>query len=227
MGIQGLCRAIILCGLLGLTTARAAEFSADGFSLAVPEGWTLIESTRQAGATLPRGAQKIIAVWVWKEGEEVLGNLNLGVRHGYLEVAPARLADARREISSAMEAERACFRVEDLRVIDLGGFPAYRLEATWEAGKTKLRQLQVAVSGRRTFVLTLTAPEDVYRARKTDFDRVLRTLRLEDRAGLLDEMPAWFCGGALGLLAGLAAAARAVGRAAVRAQDRRELQLEE
>ena len=103
------------------------------------------------------------------------------------------------------------FQLHEFRLVEVGDTRAYRMESTLRVGAVSVRQLQYVLSGRATFVVTFSAPAETFDERREEFERMTAGIRIENRAGILDEMPAWFCGGVLGIAAFLAAAARRKG----------------
>lgn len=183
--------------------AGSAEVRVDGLSLELPAGWTEVERGSWAGPGDGCGLQ-------------------IAVRPGYTEISRGRIAEARRDILRAMASEGCGFRLEALRVIELEGLRALRLDATSRVGEVELRQVQYIVSGSDTYVLTFSAPLDRGAAIRAEADRSVASLRIAGEARLEQRMPAGLCGGSLAVLAALAGSLRATSfRARRRAGSRR------
>jgi len=211
----------LLCGL----DLEARDVAFSGMSLSFPDGWQ-----SHANGGLPHGAgpahrraveEATLEELVLVRDEEVLANAVVGVRERYLEVSETRISTGRREIE-----EQACaaglgktFRVLEVRVVQLQNAPAYRVRAAVDLDGVKVEQLQYLISGRKTHVLTFSAPAESFSRHENEFAAIADSARIESRPVLLQEMPPWFCGSALGLLAGIGIAARRVRRGARRASS--------
>jgi len=137
-----------------------------------------------------------------------------------VEVGGAVAAHARRTVEAEL-LRRGFDRVEVLesRTVEVDRVPALRLHASMCRGGSRLEVLLGLVSARDTLVLALTCePESLPFARAT-LEEIFASVRVEDRPGMLEELPASHCGALLGVLAGAACAAwrrRAGSRARVR-----------
>ncbi len=204
-GILAVCA---LVAIAGLPCEAAERLEAGGISLAVAPGWK----------AAPGDAE---GVWVRSRGT---ANLNIAVIDRYSEVSPGRSRLARAEIERAAGGALGgggSFQMHEFGVVDIGGVPAYRMECTVEVAGTAVRQLQFVLSGTSTFVVTFSAPAETFDALRGEFERMAMGIRLRDRAGTLEEMPASFCGWVLAVLLAASGAGRWARRRLRRSRGRR------
>lgn len=177
-------------------------------ALRAPRGWIRAEATDHERTSSRDAGPRVIAAWARPHGG---ASLNVAVQPGHVDVHPARLRLGRAELEAALAREgrpSGDVRILDAHVTDIGGESAYRVETISGIPGARLRQTQVLLSGPDTYVLTFSVDEAVLGEVAREVEDAIRSVRLERRAGLIGEMPAWLCGGVLGLAAGAAAASR-------------------
>ncbi len=190
--VRWLLASVALIGASLRDPSQAAEASAGGVRLELPENW------RREGAA-----------WVERREGGAGATMVMAARAEHVSVSRAQLGGVKREIEAQMlrQGVRA-FQVSDLRLAEVDGTPAYRLRASQEVAGSRIEQLQYIVSGKKTVAITFSCAAEDFPGEEEEFQRLERTLRVECRAGPLDEVPPSLCGAVLGLLAGVGAAAR-------------------
>jgi hypothetical protein len=118
------------------------------------------------------------------------------------------MGSAKEEIERRMAGRRGIkrFQVEGLTVAPVDGLLAYRLQASLELEGRRVRELQYIVSGRETFLLTFSSLAGSFDEDVRAFEQVISSVRVLDRPGIAQRMPAELCCGLLGAVAGLGSA---------------------
>jgi hypothetical protein len=202
------CGAAARAALVGIVVGwaggrlEAGRVHFEGVSLDLPDGWRPIEipdgTARAWGLASPSGMDASLDVEVHPRRTAV---------HRILASVDPR--EIEREVRAAPGLSG--FRLLDHRVVEVDGLPAHRIRGRMEPGAGsvgrpagRVEQLQLVIGGRETTLVTFSWEEG--RASEGDFDAIVRSARIERRAGVADG-----AGGAaavLGVLAGLALASR-------------------
>ena len=204
----------MLSGTKPVTGAEPTRLEREGFRMDVPAGWRPMETgpaTAMAGDAATRAALKgLVGAWIVFSPGAVLGSATVLEAPTYLEVSREASAEARRELDRALRSLPigGDFRLKDLRVVDLNGEPAYRIRGGGVVSGVRIEALIYVVAGRKTYFLTFVASPGAFPSLESEFERAASTARVEGRARLLRRMPPWLCGSALGILGGIAIAAR-------------------
>jgi len=190
--------------LAPMNSGSAAEVQAGGVSFELPSDWIPVDGSPTGGGG------GFVGAWTKEREGVVLGNLTVATRSSYSSVQKARIESGKRMLRSTLRAapEIRDFELKDLQVVELDRAPAYRVRASLAASGTRVEQLQYVVSGAGTVALTFSWNGERYREAEEDCEGIASSVRVLERPSLLAEMPVWMCGGALGMFAGLCAAAR-------------------
>jgi len=199
------CLAVVAVYLLTpIHFCSAAEVQTGGVSFEIPDDWSAVEGPSAGGAS------SFVGAWTKEREGVVLGNLTVTIRSGYSRVQQARIESGKRMIQRMLGAapEIRDFELKDLRVVELDRAPAYRVRASLAVSEASVEQLQYVVAARGTVALTFSWNDERYGEAEEDCEGIARTVRVLERPGVVTEIPVWMCGGALGMFAGLCAAAR-------------------
>jgi hypothetical protein len=203
---------VALLALSSTVASWGSTLQVGAISLDVDGGWTLKAPSESRGRGIEPGTGRILGEWVRDDGS---ANLNVAVLPSRVEIHPAHLQSYRRTILQAACSARpdgSEFRLEEIGMAEVSGLPAYRLRCTTSFGGVEVKQVQLLVSARETYVVTFSTGGPAGADKVVDLDGLARTIHVDARSRGLRDMPEWFCGGLLGALAGMAVASRVLRR---------------
>lgn len=175
-----------------------------GISLVPPVGWRQQDSEsflRHQVRGLSRRAKALEILGHWVD-EASRAHLSLGVSNQYTRISASKLEQARAIVEEEVAGIRGIqrFRVDDIRIAEVDGLPAYRIRSHLEMTNTAVEQLQYVVAAARTYVLTFSSPIESYPEYEPLFADVVASVRLAERPSVLQTAPVWLWGAIVGSL---------------------------
>lgn len=172
-----------------------------GISVCLPAGW---EPLKRGESIEPAQLQAGEIAVLWKRAQPP-AKLSLSVRRGYTEIGLGTFSLARREVEHALrrlQGPRGEKRVlERFELVSVSGLPAFRVESTVERGDYRAVQVQWIVSGRDTYVLTLTEADPDSEHLREDLDRIADAVSIEEEPSFAESVPPHACCTCLAVLA--------------------------
>jgi hypothetical protein len=190
---------LVLAGAWG--ALPAVDVACGGLSFELPPAWT----PGAKGAARLEAPGVTLLAWERQAGGRVL-TLVLETAEVRSRAAASRVSRELPRIAraAALAKPGAELELQDLRYLDAGGVPAYRIRGRTTVDDVPVEQLQQVVPGReKTFLLTFVWTGNLPRDIEEEIQEVLGSIRLDPEPVLMDGVPAGALCALLGLLAGL------------------------